>query len=89
MAQQTYDKFQNPYAEYSITIADFKSKYSIMSCSFEKDQHLNMSGLPINNSRVLELNCEFGTVSEQLEVVCFLQFCSVSRAYIDNIAVAL
>lgn len=89
IAQQTYDKFQNPYSENSLTLADFKAKYSIMSASFEKDQHLNMSGLPINNSRVLELNCEFGAVSEQLEVVCFLQFCSVARAYIDNIAVAL
>lgn len=89
IAQQTYDKLGNPHAENSISITNFRAKNSIMAASLEKNQKLNLSGLPINNSRVLELNCEFSNVTEALEVVCFLQFASVARAYVDNVAVAL
>ena len=89
IAQQVYDKFQHPFAESSVTMKDFKIKYGIMSASFEKDTHLNMSGLPINNSRVLELNCEFDAVASPREIITFLQYCAVSRVYIDNTAVAV
>ena len=89
IAQQVNDKFQHPYNENAVNVHSFKSKFGIMSASFEKDTHLNMSGLPINNSRVLELNCEFLTNPEPREVVTFLQYCCVSRTYIDNVAVAL
>jgi hypothetical protein len=88
-AQQTYDKMGHPHAENSISVSNFKAKNGIMSASMEKNQKLNLSGLPINNSRVLELNCEFSAVAEQLEVVCFLQFATVAKAFTDNVATAL
>jgi hypothetical protein len=89
IAQQVYDKYKNPWKEGSMTLANFTAKHGILSASFEKDTNLNMSGLPVNNSRVLELNCEFAAVAENLDVVTFLQYCSVARCFIDNTAVAL
>jgi hypothetical protein len=88
-AMMVYDKLQNPYSSGSVDVSTFKSKFAIMSASFEKDTHLNMSGLPINNSRVLELNCEFSGAAAAFEVYTFLTFCSVARVFLDNIAVAL
>ena len=84
----TYDKIRHPYAETSISLTEYYNRQGILASSFEKDMNLNMSGLPINNSRVLELNLNYSSVSEQLDVVIFLTYCAVSRSYIDNTAVA-
>ena len=89
ISQQTYDKLQNPSFESSVGLNDFKTGLGVMACSMEKDTHLNMSGLPINNSRVLELNCEFVSVTAPRDIITFLTYCSVARTYIDNVAVAI
>ena len=72
-----------------MTIYDFKEKLGVLSASFEKDTNLNVSGLPINNSRVLELNATYAAVSEPLEVITFLTYTVVSRSYIDNTALSV
>ena len=84
----TYDKLRHPFAESSISVSSYLGGQAVLATSFEKDMSLNMSGLPINNSRVLELNVEYTTVAQPLDVICFLQYCSVSRSYVDNVAVA-
>ena len=72
-----------------MNIVDFKNKHGVLSASFEKDTNLNVSGLPINNSRVLELNATYAAVAEPLEVVTFLQYIVVARSYIDNTALSV
>jgi hypothetical protein len=89
IAQETYDKLKHPYSEGSMNLAGFKLKHGVLSASFEKDTNLNVSGLPINNSRVLELNATYDAVVEPLEVITFLQYCVVARTYIDNCALAV
>ena len=84
----TYDKIRHPYAETSISMTEYTNRQAIIASSFEKDMNLNMSGLPINNSRVLELNLNYRSVDSQLDVVIFLTYCAVSRSYIDNTATA-
>ena len=88
LAMATYDKLRHPFAESSISVSSYLGGQAVLATSFEKDMSLNMSGLPINNSRVLELNVEYTTVAQPLDVICFLQYCSVSRSYVDNVAVA-
>jgi hypothetical protein len=53
------------------------------------DTSLNLSGLPVNNSRVLELNMEFSSVPDPREIVVFLEYTAVSKSFIDNTAVAI
>ena len=89
IAQSTYDKMKHAYNAGSITIANFVSKHGILSGSFEKDTSLDISGLPINNSRVLELNASYVAVAEALEVYSFLQYTSVARTFLDNTAIAI
>ena len=89
LAMATYDKIRHPFAEPSLGLTDFSNTQGVLATSFEKDMSLNMSGLPINNSRVLELNLEYTVVPEQLDVIVFLQYCSVARTFIDNTAVAI
>jgi hypothetical protein len=89
IAQETYDKLKHPYSEGAMNLTNFKLKHGILAASFEKDTNLNVSGLPINNSRICELNATYEAVVEPLEVVTFLQYCVVSRSYIDNCALSI
>jgi hypothetical protein len=89
ITQQVYDKLKHPYAEGSMTLANFKAVHGVLGASFEKNTSLAVSGLPVNNSRTLELNTTYVAVAEALDVVTFLQYVSVARCFTDNIAVAL
>ena len=88
LAMATYDKMRHPYASPSLNVVNYTNSHCVLATSFEKDMSLNMSGLPINNSRVLELNLEYTSVPVALDVIIFLTYCSVSRSYIDNTATA-
>ena len=88
-AQMTFDKVQHPFSESSVSVTEFKTTDGIHAASFEKDTSLNISGLPINNSRVLEIQSTFDTFTGAREIVTFLEYTCVSKSYIDNTAVAL
>ena len=89
-AQAVYDKAKHHHMENAVSLTDFKTNgYGVMSVSMEKDQSLNLSGLPINNSRMLELQATLAAWSANLELVVFLEYTSVARAYIDNCVVSI
>ena len=90
IAQQTYDKSKHPHSENSVSIDDFKTNgYGVLAVSMEKDQALNLSGLPINNSRVLELQATLKNFTTNVECVIFLEYIAVCRAWLDNTQVAI
>ena len=89
IAYETFDKLRHPFRETSVTPASFKSKFGVLAASLERDQSLQFSGLAVNNSRTLELDATYASVAENLEVYTFLTYCSVARAFIDNVSVAL
>jgi len=84
-----FDKLKHPFAETSVTPTDFVNGKALHCVSMEKDTMLNLSGLPVNNSRVLEFNVQFNAVAAAREVVTFLEYTAVSKSYIDNCAVAI
>lgn len=105
-AIETFDKLKHPFSESSVSLNDFLGNsaavpgtftlgYGMMAVSLEKDTALNFSGLPVNNSRVLENMSAFSAGSRQTgtpitrEFVTFLEYSSVSRSYIDNTAVSI
>jgi hypothetical protein len=89
IAYETFDKLRHQFHETSVTPSDFKTKFGIMAASLERDQSLQFSGLAVNNSRTLELDCTFETVTEPQEIITFLVYCGVARAFIDNTSVAV
>jgi hypothetical protein len=89
-AQNTNDKSATEYKENAISLGQFKlGGYGVMSQSMERDQSLNLSGMPINNSRVLELTATLGSYTNPLELVTFTEYIAVARAYIDNCLLSL
>lgn len=90
IAQSTYDKPKHGYMENAVSLTDFVTNgYGIMSASFERDQALNLSGVPINNSRQAELNATLASWSANIECVVFLEYVAVARAFIDNCVIAV
>lgn len=92
-ALEMWDKFKHPEVESSISLDDFKGTsplvgWGIMAVSLEKDTAMDLSGLPVNNSRVLENLSRFSAAAAR-EVVTFLEYVSVSRSYVDNTQVSL
>jgi hypothetical protein len=90
MAQNTWDKNRHPFAESSVGLTEFKTGgCGVVATSLEKDCNLNLSGLPINNSRSIELNMTYSAVAANREVVLFLEYISVCKSYVDNVSVAM
>ena len=90
MSQQVFDKPKHGFSENAVSLADFKTGgYGLMSASFERDQALNLTGLPINNSRFAELVATLSSWSVNLELTLFLEYTAVARLYIDNTSVSI
>lgn len=88
-AMMTFDKLKNPEVESSVQYSDFKTGgRAIMAVSLEKDTALNFSGLPVNNSRVLETLATVSALATR-NVVTFLEYSAVARAYVDNTALSI
>ena len=92
LALASFDKMKMPFSETSMTPADFSNDSGVISTSLSRNMSLAVAGLPVNNSRLLELIVERDGASDagaKRTVSCYLQYLSVARAYIDNIAVAI
>lgn len=88
-AQHMYDKLRHPYSESSVGLTEYLTGDGLLCASLEKDQSLNVSGLPINNSRTLECNVTFSGTIPARELITFLEYICVSKTFIDQTAVAL
>jgi len=91
-ALYAFDKPKHPYHAGSVSMRDFAGGKSIYAMSSSKNDDLFLSGLPINNSRVLEFNFEVaeptGYASDKV-LTTFLEYIQVVKSYVDNTAVAI
>jgi hypothetical protein len=88
-ALEMWDKLKHPEVESSVSYADFQTGgRAIMAVSLEKDTALNFSGLPVNNSRVLETLATVSALAAR-NVVTFLEYSAVVRQYVDNSALSI
>lgn len=98
-ALETFDRFRHPSSEPSVWLRNsavatsmvvpvlFETGAGVLSASLEKDAALNASGLPLNNSRVLEISATHGSVDRTWNI--FLEYMAVARSYIDNTNIAI
>ena len=89
MSKMTYNKFKQSHNESVVSYNAFRSYGCGSICvSLEKTQELELSGLSLNSSRVLELDGQFVS-SANRSVYVFLVYSCVSRSYIDNVSVGI
>lgn len=92
LTMSSFEKMKTPFQETSITPSDYSGAKAVIGVSLERNQSLAVSGLPINNSRILEILVERDATNDgtdKRDVNCFLTYISVAKAYIDNMSVAI
>ena len=85
---ETWDRLRSEKSS-AVSLTDFAASQSAYCASFERDQALELSALPVNNSRVAELDVEFDAASSvglTRQLISFLTYASVSRAFIENVS---
>ena len=90
MTLQTYNKLDNIFEESGVSFTTYQNgpNYSLNVC-MEKDQGLNYSGLPTNNSRSIESLITWQNANRARSCYTFLNYVSVIRTFIDNVSVAV
>ena len=92
LTMSSFEKMKTPFQETSLTPASYTASGAVIGVSLERNQSLAVSGLPINNSRILEILVERDATNDgtdKRDVNCFLTYISVAKAYIDNMSVAI
>lgn len=87
--QSYWDVNKHSHMENYVSLSTFRQWAAIAAVSLERNQALELSSLPINNSRVLEYLAEFESSPLQRSVSVFLIYTQVAKAFIDNIAVTI
>ena len=84
-----YDKLRGEQST-AVSLVNFSTGGSGALCaSFERDQSLQLSALPVNNSRVAELDVEFDSTSSvglTRFLLSFITYASVSRSFAENVS---
>ena len=90
-ALYAFDKPKHPYHQGSVSMRDFQTDKGLFAMSASKNDDLFLSGLPINNSRVLEFNLEVSgdQLDQDRRLTTFLEYIQVVKCYVDNTAVAI
>jgi hypothetical protein len=82
-----YDKLRTEKST-AVSLTRFNTGGEGALCaSFERDQSLQLSALPVNNSRVAELDVTFDAASSvglTRQLISFLCYASISRSFIEN-----
>lgn len=72
----------------SVTYKEFESHAGISAVSLERSSLFNLSGIPINNARVLSYNAQMSTVypntTVKLSIDIFLQYVRLVRVWLTN-----
>ena len=92
MTVAAFEKLKQPFQETSITPLAYTTNRSILSVDFQRNQSLMVSGLPINNSRILEVLIERDPqfdAAHARDVNVFLTYISVAKTYIDNVRISI
>jgi len=75
-----------------VSLATFLSGQGVTSCSLERsdialNDVLNVSGLPTNNSRALDVDIRFGTGTNRTTVL-YMKHVKIARAFLENVVVS-
>ena len=85
-AQYAMGKFQHPHKSNSVSLTDFKGNEGIVAVTLERSSVLSLSGLPVNNSRTLQVELDYSTpVTRDIDI--FMNYLQLARVFPNNILV--
>ena len=89
-ALYAWDKTKHPFHGCDVSIKDFKTDSAIFAMTSSRDDSLYLSGLNVNNSRVLQYRMEFvdGNVQNRT-LTTFLEYVQIAKCYMSNSIVSI
>ena len=85
-AQRAFQKVESPYKMNSISLDDFKGTEALAAVTLERSNVLELSGLPVNNSRSLQLELDYdGAANRDIDV--FMHYVQLARVFVNNVLV--
>lgn len=89
-ALTTWDKNKHQNYPCAVSMRDFMTNLGIFSVSLSKNDSLHLAGLPLNNSRALELNLSFpSAAAAERNLTLFLEYIQCAKFYSQNVSVAI
>jgi len=83
-AQRAWKKMIRPHKDNSVSYDDFTKDEGLVAVDLERSSVLSLSGLPVNNSRQLQVEIDYDTAtSRDLDV--FMHYLSLARVFPTNI----
>jgi len=83
-----FNKYHDNHQEGATSFYSFALNAGTICVNLQRDQNLLVSGAPVNNSRVLEMDLNFISALNR-SIYVFMVYNCVSRAYLDNTSVGL
>jgi len=89
-AQRAFQKVESPYKMNSISLDDFKATEALAAVTLERSNVLELSGLPVNNSRSLQLELDYGGTGggpADRDIDVFMHYVQLARVFVNNVLV--
>jgi hypothetical protein len=85
-AQYAMKKLEHPHKNNSISFQDFQGDEGIVAVTLERSSVLSLSGLPVNNSRSLQVELDYsGTANRDMDV--YMHYLQLARVFPTNVLV--
>jgi hypothetical protein len=85
-AQYAFGKLEHPHKSNSISLTDFTGNEGLVAVTLERSSVLSLSGLPVNNSRTLQLELDYSTPATR-DIDVFLNYLQLARVFPNNVLV--
>lgn len=86
-AQYCMSKVDQPYKNNSISLSDFKDREGLVCVTLERSNVIDGSGLPVNNSRQLQVELDYGNSAQTRDIDVFMNYLQLARVFINNVLV--
>lgn len=85
-AQYAFDKVKHCSKQNSVSLTDFTGTEGLTAVTLERSNVLGLSGLPLNNSRSLQLDIDYGDPQDR-DIHVYIKYLKLARVFINNVVV--
>jgi hypothetical protein len=85
-AQYAMGKLLHPHKNNSISLSDFLATEGLAAVTLERSSILSLSGLPVNNSRTLQIEVDYDTSSDR-DIDVYMHYLQLARVFVNNVLI--